>query len=144
MVVGCMFSGFGCHAKSKCAKLSYELYYVILFWLWILSAFCGNIHVPWILSAFCGNIHIQWILSAFLGYIHILWVLSALATSRATQLVMFFMVLTVLLWQWILFILVTLRSTQLIMSVLSFTFTHLVKVTGARLINHKSHLFAYR
>ena len=46
MVVGWMFSGVGCHATSKGAELSYDLDYVILFWLWILSKFCGNIHVP--------------------------------------------------------------------------------------------------
>ena len=80
-VVGWMFGGVGCHATSKGTELSYDLDYIILFWLWILSAFRGNIHVLWILSAFRGNIHVPWILSAFHGYIRISWILSALATS---------------------------------------------------------------
>ena len=77
MVVGWMFGGVGCHVMSKGVELSYDLDYVILFWLWILPAFCRNIHVPLILSAFCGNIHIPWILTAFHGCICILWILSA-------------------------------------------------------------------
>ena len=43
--------------------------------MWILSVFCGNIHVQWILSTFCGYyahfvdiISISWILYAFFGY----------------------------------------------------------------------------
>ena len=80
MVVGWMFSGVGCHATSRGAELSYDLDYSILFWSWILSAFCGNIHVLWILSAFCGftsHLFWLWILSIFRGNIHVLLILSA-------------------------------------------------------------------
>ena len=47
---------------------------------------------------------------------------------------MLYTVFTIYFWSWILFLLVTLQSTYLIMSIPSFTFTHLVNVTGAPLI----------
>ena len=49
MVVEWMFGSVGCLAMSKDVELSYDLDYVILFWSWVLSPFCGNIHVPWVL-----------------------------------------------------------------------------------------------
>ena len=41
-------------STSKGADFSYDLDCVISFYLWILSAFCGYIHILWILSAFRG------------------------------------------------------------------------------------------
>ena len=37
VVLGWMFSSYGCHATSKGAELSCELDYVLSFWSWILS-----------------------------------------------------------------------------------------------------------
>ena len=51
VVVGWMFSGVGCHATSKGAELSCELYYTISFWSWILS-WKSQHFVD--LSTFCG------------------------------------------------------------------------------------------
>ena len=45
-------------ATSKGVRLSYDLDYVILFWLCILSASYGCIRISWILFAFCVNIHV--------------------------------------------------------------------------------------
>ena len=54
-------------------SLSYDLDYVILFWSWILSAFCENIRISWKYPHPVDLICILWIYPYFMDIIRILW-----------------------------------------------------------------------
>ena len=59
------------YATSKGAELSYDLDYVILFWLWILSTFFGCIRIFWIYPRSVDMIRILWIYLNFMDIIRI-------------------------------------------------------------------------
>ena len=80
MVVSWIFGSAECHATSKGAELSYDLYYSISFWLWILSAFFWEypcsvdiICILWIYPYFMDIIRILWKYPLSVDIIHIIW-----------------------------------------------------------------------
>ena len=68
MIKGLVFGDVGCHATSKGSELIYDLDYVISFWLWILSAYCENIHISLKYPCSVDIIRIFVDISTFRGY----------------------------------------------------------------------------